>query len=77
MGIWGAGIMDDDLALDMKSEFDEIMMEERDVVRATETVLEVFDDSLEDEDEGTVVILTLAYLQAQAGNLLELIARRA
>ncbi|MFB9273930.1 hypothetical protein [Cohnella cellulosilytica] len=70
MGTWEVGILDDDIALDIKVEFDEIMSEEKDVVLATEAVLESFSDSLEDEDEGPVVILTLAYLQIRAGNLL-------
>lgn len=77
MGTWGAEIFDDDLALDVQAEYEQALEEENDVVAATEAVIEAFSDSLEDEDEQPIIVLTLAYLQAKDGNLLDEIKKRA
>lgn len=69
MGVWGTGIFDDDLAMDIQGEFEEALDEGLNVKEATQRILEDFEDVLEDEDEGPLVYLVLAALQLEQGEL--------
>lgn len=71
MGTWDTGIFDDDIAMDVKAEFDDAMAEDLTVEEATEQVLESFEDELEDEDDGPVVYFALAVLQMEQGSVTE------
>lgn len=69
MGVWGTGIFDDDLAMDIQGEFEEALDEGLSVKEATQRILEDFEDVLEDEDEGPIVYLVLAVLQLEQDEL--------
>lgn len=70
MGVWGTGIMDDDLALDIKAEFEDAVNEGLGVPQATARILEAFLDVSQDEDEGPILYLALAQLQLEKNHLL-------
>lgn len=63
MGTWGNGIFDDDLALDIKGEFENDLKAGLSVNIATARILQAYSDVLDDEDEGPIVYLSLAVLQ--------------
>ncbi len=69
MGAWGAGIFEDDLALDVRASFEDALEAGRSVGEATEQVLESFRESLQDPDEGPVIYLALAASQLEQGEL--------
>lgn len=69
MGAWDIGIFDDDLALDIKSEFENYLAEGLNVKQATKQILENYEDVLEDEDESPIVYLSLAALQLEQGEV--------
>lgn len=77
MGTWGTGIMDDDLALDIKAEFEDALNEGFDVPRATSKIFEAFGDLSEDEDEGPILYLVLAQLQLEKNHLLPEVRNKA
>lgn len=77
MGTWDTGIFDDDLAMDIKSEFDDAIEEGMSVKKATKQILESFEDELEDEDEASIIYLTLAALQLEQGNVEKNIKKKA
>ncbi|MDF2822200.1 MAG: hypothetical protein K0R15_2648 [Clostridiales bacterium] len=67
MGTWNTGIFDDDLAMDIKAEFEEAIEEGLSAKEATAMILEAYEDELEDEDEGPIIYLALAVLQMEKG----------
>ena len=67
MGAWGTAIFDDDLALDVKADFESSLEEGRTVSEAAQEILAEYDSVLDDEDEGPVVILALAALCLESG----------
>lgn len=69
MGTWDTGIFDDDIAMDVRAEFDDAIEEGMTVKRATKLVLESFQDVLEDDDEAPIVYLALAALQLEKGSV--------
>ena len=69
MGTWGAGIFEDDVAMDVRDSFEAALAEGLNVRSATERVLEEHEEALEDIDEGPVVRLALAALQLEQGVL--------
>ncbi|SHJ10024.1 protein of unknown function [Clostridium amylolyticum] len=71
MGIWGIDIFEDDLALDIKDMFEELVESGESIESAVSIVLEDFEESLEDFDEGATVVLALCELAAEKGNITE------
>jgi hypothetical protein len=65
MGIWGTGIFDNDVALDIRDAFEDAVSEGLDSSAATQRVLEEFAQAAEDFDDGPVISLALAALQLQ------------
>jgi hypothetical protein len=63
MGSWGVGIFDDDLALDINQEYEEIFVAEQSHETTTSILIDRYDDSLEDEDESAVFWLAIAEVQ--------------
>lgn len=64
MGTWGCGLFEDDLSLDIQSEFEEYVEEGLSVEDATVSILENYEDVIEeDESETAVIYLALASLQ--------------
>lgn len=77
MGTWNAGIFDDDIALDIKAEFDDALAEGMTVKEATKQILESFEDVLEDDEESPIVYLALAALQLEKGEIQKNIKKKA
>jgi hypothetical protein len=71
MGTWGTGLFEDDLALDIKDMFKELIKDGQTVQEAISTVLEEFEDALEDFDEGATVVLALCSLGEEKGCITE------
>ena len=69
MGTWGYGIFEDDIASDVRGEFEDAIAEGLDSSAATQRVFEVFSEAVEDEEEGPVIWLSLAVLQLDRGIL--------
>lgn len=69
MGTWGFNIFEDDLALDIKDAFQELIDEGETVEIATQIILEEFEDSLEDFDEGVTAVLALGTLALEKGEI--------
>ena len=77
MGVWGTGILDDDLSLDVIAEFEEALANGQSVSMATNEVLVSFNDSLNDEQDRVVIYLSIALIQCKMSCLQEEIATRA
>ena len=77
MGTWDTGIFGDDIAMDVKAEFDDAIAEGMSVKEATKQILESFEDVLEDDEEAPIVYLVLAILQLEKGALQKNIKKKA
>lgn len=62
MGVWGLDIYDDDLAVDIRDEFQSYLDEGMDENEAMDEVLLNNDNLLEDEEESGTFILTIGLL---------------
>lgn len=69
IGTWSSDVFDDDLALDIKDEFESGLSEELSIPGITKEILENYEDVINDEDEGSIVYLALAALQIKHGHL--------
>lgn len=65
MGTWDTDILDDDIAMDVQSEFSDLIDEGYSVKEATKQILQSYEEELEDEDDGSIIYLTLALLQLE------------
>ncbi len=63
MGCWGTGIFDDDLAVDIRDLYDEMICKNDSDNMTTNIVLKLFDESEKDEDDSIVVYSALASIQ--------------
>jgi hypothetical protein len=77
MGTWGAGIFDDDISLDVQAEYEEAIEDGLSVKKATNLILEIYEDVLSDDDEGPMVFLALAAIQLEKGHIQEKIKEKA
>ncbi|HEY7091748.1 MAG TPA: hypothetical protein VH393_01120 [Ktedonobacterales bacterium] len=69
MGVWGPGILQDDLAEEARMLFDEGLASGLDVAGATAGVYEDLKEALAGEEDATVIWLALAALQLREGAL--------
>jgi hypothetical protein len=69
MGIWGPGLLQDDLAEEARMLFDEGLASGLDVAGATAAVYEDLKEALAGEEDATVIWLALAALQLREGAL--------
>ncbi|WP_102401612.1 DUF4259 domain-containing protein [Haloimpatiens massiliensis] len=67
MGTWDMQVFEDDLAMDIKDSFEELIEEGETVETAIENILEEFEDCLEDFDDGVTTILALATIAIERG----------
>lgn len=63
MELWGFEIFDDDIALDVKSAFEEYIDSGMSTLEATEQIMHEYEDALSDSDQRWSIILALAILQ--------------
>jgi hypothetical protein len=73
MGVWDANIFDDDFALDVKGEYDEILKSVISHEVATQIIIDRYQDALDDPEEAGVFWLALATLQLECDSLIELV----
>lgn len=69
MGAWGAGVFEDDTALDVRGSFEAALEEGSSVEEATQRVLREYASDLLDPDYGPIVWLALAGTQLEHGVL--------
>jgi hypothetical protein len=69
MGVWGPGLLQDDLAEEARMLFDEGLASGLDVPAATAAVYEDLKEALAGEDDAAVIWLALAALQLREGAL--------
>jgi hypothetical protein len=69
MGVWGLGIFDDDLTLDVRGTFEDALAEGLSVQQATGLVLQDYRDAMDDGDEGPTIWLALVTVQLEHGDL--------
>jgi hypothetical protein len=77
MGAWGPGLFSDDLAMDVRSEFRELVEDGVDDADATRRVTEAHAESITDPDEGPTFWLALAFTQSKLGRLDPMVRDRA
>jgi hypothetical protein len=77
MGAWDVGLFDDDTAVDVRLTFEAALDDGMTLAAATKQVLEEFEDALDDEDDGPIVLLALAALQWERGKPQARLLRRA
>lgn len=71
MGCWGTGIFDDDLALDIKDLYNELISYGYNDKQVTNKVLKVFNESLDNENNSIIIYSALAVIQLSRSSLLE------
>lgn len=71
MGAWGANIFEDDFALDVKGDYEEILDSGLSHEVATKTLIDRYQDALEDLEESGVFWLALASIQLDCDALVE------
>jgi hypothetical protein len=71
MGAWGIDIFEDDLALDLKEEYEEILNSGLSHEVATKTLMEHYQEVLEDSEESGVFWLALASIQLEHHSLIK------
>jgi hypothetical protein len=78
MGSWGSGIFDDDLASDLRDEWQDALERGSSPEEATSKLLAgVGSEVADDQDDGPVFWIALATLQLDAGALQRTVAERA
>lgn len=77
MGIWGAKLYEDDLALDIKDEYIEKLKQGKSDEEALKEIIEENTEVIEDEDEGPVFWLALADTMWKKGRLTEKVKKEA
>jgi hypothetical protein len=65
MGAWGAGIFEDDLALDIKLDFEAYLDENKSMKEIINCLLDDYEEEINDPDEGPIVYIVLAALQLE------------
>lgn len=71
MGAWGAGIYQDDVALDVKEEYIELLKKGKSKEEANQEIIDNNTDYLEDEEDMVPMILALADTQWNYGRLMK------
>lgn len=77
MGTWGTGIFDDDVAVDVRGEYEEARETGLSPEAAARQVLETWGDQLDDMDDGPIVWIALAATQLEEGAILDDVRRNA
>lgn len=77
MGTWGAGLYENDTALDVKGEFEEYYQRGMAVQEITDRLMQEYADILEDADEAPLFWFALADTQYHFGVLLPLVRESA
>lgn len=71
MGCWGKGIFEDDLALDVRNLYDDLISKGYKDRQVTVKIIDIFKESVEDEDNSIIIYSALAAIQLSRSSLLE------
>jgi hypothetical protein len=77
MGTWGEGIFEDDLALDIRAAFDELLEQGIPITQVITPLIRKYREAVGDDDEGPVVWLTLAAVLLDRGSMDEHVRAKA
>jgi len=77
MGTWGVRIFEDDTACDVREEYRKLLTERGDAAAATDALIERWQSTVADTDEGPVFWLALAVTQHKLGRLEDRVAKEA
>lgn len=77
MGVFGDGLYDDDVAMDVKDDFLKVYNKGKDPILITEALIRVYQDSISDEDEAPVFWYALADVEWTKGVLQEKVKEKA
>jgi hypothetical protein len=79
MGVWGVAIFADDVAMDVRAEWRQAILDGRDPTDATESLEASYADPLADADQDDSIVfwLALALAQMETGRLLDRVRDRA
>ena len=77
MGAWGAKSYQDDLALDIKEDYIEKLKSGKTNEEALKEILEMYEESIEDEEEGPIFWLVLADTMWKVGRLTKAVKEKA
>jgi len=69
VGAWGYQIFEDDVALDVRGDFEEAIASGASPERATRLILQKYGEQLDDEDDRPVIYLALASLELERGRV--------
>lgn len=69
MGVWGPKLYQDDIAVDLKDDFNELYKKESDINKITELLLVKYKNIINDEEDGPIFWLILADIQWKYGIL--------
>lgn len=69
LGVWGVGIFEDDLTMDVKDCFDELKSNGFNPFEATVKIIKIFDDVIKEDDNKFLVFAALIRLQLNTGCL--------
>jgi hypothetical protein len=77
VGTWGVGIFSDDTASDIREEWGDLLGKGLEANAATEQLLDEWEPSVNDPDDGPVLWLALAAAQVSTGRLTDRVRREA
>ena len=77
MGTWGAKLYQDDLALDIKEDYIEKLKSGKTNEEALKEILEMYEESIKDEEEGPIFWLVLADTMWKVGRLTKEVKEKA
>ncbi|KNY25897.1 hypothetical protein [Pseudobacteroides cellulosolvens] len=71
MGCWGVGIFDDDLALDIRDLYDDVIKKGYSDSIASAMVMKLYNEPANNEDDGIIVYSALSCIQLSRSNLFQ------
>ena len=77
MGAWGPGLYQNDVVLDVKDTYEDLLQKGVLDEEITDRILEEYADSLIDADDGPVIWFALADIQQRRGRLDETVKEKA
>lgn len=77
MGTWGVGVFSDDVAMDVRGDWREAILDGADAASATQALEVAYAAAIADEDDSVIFWLALAAAQMETGGLLDAVRDRA
>ena len=77
MGTWGPKLYEDDLAEDIKNEYEELLEKGKNNKEAIEDIYQIYKEEIEDSEEKSVFWMVLADIINKNKNLTEFVKEKA